>query len=83
MATYRANNKPSEVAQENNPEHHLHSRLRATTLDDSARGDPGLRRSKTEKLSSKTVNNHLTVLRRMLVVAKKRGLIEAVPEMSG
>src|SRR5262249_49908674 len=28
-----------------------------------------------------TVNNHLTVLRRMLMVAKKRGLIESVPEV--
>lgn len=32
-------------------------------------------------LSKKTVNNHLTVLRRLLMVAKKRGLIEAVPEI--
>ena len=31
--------------------------------------------------SKKTVNNHLTVLRRLLVVAKKRELIEAVPEI--
>ena len=36
---------------------------------------------KAKKLSKKTVNNHLTVLRRLLVVAKKRGLIEAVPEI--
>ena len=33
------------------------------------------------KLSKKTVNNHLTVLRRLLLVAKKRGLIQAVPEI--
>jgi Site-specific recombinase XerD len=32
-------------------------------------------------LSKKSVNNYLTVLRRMLVVAKKRGLIGAVPEI--
>jgi integrase len=32
-------------------------------------------------LSPKTINNVLTVLRRMLVVAKKRGLIENVPEV--
>lgn len=32
------------------------------------------------KLSKKTVNNHLTVLRRLLAVAKKRGLIATVPE---
>ncbi len=38
--------------------------------------------SKTTKgLSKKTVNNHLTVLRRLLVVAKKRGLIDTVPEI--
>jgi integrase len=36
---------------------------------------------KTETLSAKTVNNHLTVLRRLLIVAKKRELIEAVPEI--
>jgi integrase len=32
-------------------------------------------------LSKKTINNHLTVLRRSLVVAKKRGLIAMVPEI--
>lgn len=32
-------------------------------------------------LTPKTVNNILTVLRRMLMVAKKRGLIAAVPEV--
>lgn len=32
-------------------------------------------------LKPKTVNNVLTVLRRMLVIAKKRGLIVAVPEI--
>jgi len=32
-------------------------------------------------LSNKTVNNSLTVLRRMLVVARKRGLIDIVPEV--
>jgi integrase len=32
-------------------------------------------------LSKKTVNNHLTVLRRLLVVAKKRRMIETVPEI--
>jgi integrase len=37
--------------------------------------------TKSKKLAKKTVNNHLTVLRRLLVVAKKRGLIEAVPEI--
>lgn len=33
------------------------------------------------KLSPKTVNNCLVVLRRMLVVARKRGLIEYVPDV--
>lgn len=38
--------------------------------------------SKTAKgLAKKTVNNHLTVLRRLLVVARKRGLIDVVPEI--
>ncbi len=32
-------------------------------------------------LSAKTINNVLTVLRRMLVVARKRGLIETVPDV--
>ena len=32
-------------------------------------------------LSAKTINNCLTVLRRLLVVARKRGLIEVVPEV--
>ena len=37
---------------------------------------------KTKKgLSKKTINNHLTVLRRLLVVAKKRGELKAVPEI--
>jgi integrase len=35
----------------------------------------------SRSLSAKTINNCLTVLRRMLVVAKKRGLIDAVPEV--
>jgi len=32
-------------------------------------------------LSAKSINNCLTILRRMLVIARKRGLIEAVPEV--
>lgn len=36
---------------------------------------------KAQKLAKKTVNNHLTVLRRLLVVAKKRGVIQAIPEI--
>jgi integrase len=34
----------------------------------------------TRKLSKKSINNVLTVLRRMLVVARKRGLIASVPD---
>lgn len=36
---------------------------------------------KARKLSKKTINNHLSVLRWLLVVAKKRGIIGAVPEI--
>jgi integrase len=36
---------------------------------------------KVKKLKPKTVNNVLTVLRRLLVIAKKRDLIVAVPEI--
>ena len=43
---------------------------------DSSRRVEGLR-----MLSPKTINNCLTVLRRMLVIAYKRGLIEKVPEV--
>jgi integrase len=39
------------------------------------------RAPKARTLSSKTINNCLTVLRRMLSIACKRGLIEAVPEV--
>ncbi len=35
----------------------------------------------TKNLSGKTINNVLTVLRRMLVVARKRGLIAFVPDV--
>lgn len=33
------------------------------------------------RLSAKSINNCLTILRRMLVIARKRGLIAAVPEI--
>lgn len=42
-------------------------------------GEPGKPVART--LSRKTINNCLTVLRRMLSIAKKRGLIDAVPEI--
>jgi integrase len=34
-----------------------------------------------KKLSAKTINNHLTVLRRLLFIARKRKLIDLVPEI--
>ncbi len=40
-----------------------------------------LAKEKKPGLSKKTVNNHLTMLRRILVVAKKRGLLDVVPEI--
>lgn len=41
-------------------------------------GDPG--KAPTRKLKQKSINNALTVLRRMLSIARKRGLIATVPE---
>jgi hypothetical protein len=46
-----------------------------------ARGKP-IEPKPSRLLSPKTINKLLTVLRRMLVVARKRGLIENVPEVS-
>jgi len=40
-----------------------------------------LENKSTKTLSGKTINNVLTVLRRMLVVARKRGLIDSVPDV--
>jgi len=40
-----------------------------------------LENKSAKTLSGKTINNVLTVLRRMLVVARKRGLIEFVPDV--
>ena len=34
-----------------------------------------------EPLTAKTINNALTIVRRMLVIARKRGLIQTVPEI--
>jgi integrase len=45
-----------------------------------AKGKP-VEEKPSRLLSAKTINNVLTVLRRMLVVARKRGLIEHVPEI--
>ena len=43
-------------------------------------GKPGTRKE-TKYLSNKSINNVLTLLRHMLKVAKKRGLISTVPEV--
>jgi len=43
-------------------------------------GKPGTRKA-TKHLSNKSINNALTVLRHVLKVAKKRGLIATVPEI--
>jgi integrase len=45
-----------------------------------AKGKP-VEEKPSRLLSPKTINNVLTVLRRMLVVARKRGLIDSVPEV--
>lgn len=42
-------------------------------------GEPG--RAPSKLLGQKTINNVLTVLRRMLAIARKRGLIAGVPEI--
>jgi integrase len=53
------------------------ARAKGKTTD--AKGKP-LDEKPVRLLSPKTINNILTVLRRMLVIARKRGLIEHVPE---
>ena len=89
LALARAKNKPSEVeAKESILRVHLKPAFGAKRLDAIGYADiqdyaamkvkgPG----NLNGLCPKTVNNHLTVLRRFLVVARKRGLIEAVPEI--
>src|SRR5262245_15515723 len=85
----RAKNKPSEIDSKSMILRvHLEPAFKSKRLDEigyaeiqdyaSAKLKP---RGKKPGLSKKTVNNHLTVLRRMLMVAKKRGLIESVPEV--
>jgi integrase len=46
-----------------------------------AGNDNVAKEAESRMLSAKTINNCLTVLRRMLVIAYKRGLIEKVPEV--
>ncbi len=84
MAICRMKNKPSEVqTKQSIMRWHLLpafgrmrlDRVRYAEIQDFAAKE-------IEKgLSKKTVNNFLTVVRRLLVVAKKRELIEAVPEI--
>jgi integrase len=40
-----------------------------------------LETTEPQTLSAKSINNYLTILRRMLVIARKRGLIGVVPEI--
>jgi integrase len=79
----RAKNKPSEVgSKEMILRVHLTPAFGTRRLDQIRYAEiQDYAARKTAKLSPKTVNNHLTVLRRLLIVAKKRGLIEAVPEI--
>jgi len=83
MAICRAKNKPSEVGtKESVLRVHLTPAFGQSRLDQIRYAEvQDYAARKTEKLSAKSVNNHLTVLRRLLIVAKKRGLIEAVPEI--
>ena len=77
-------NKPSEVsAKESRLRVHLTPYFEGQRLNeiDYARVQDYVAAKIAAGLSKKTVNNHLTILRRMLVVAKKRGLISSVPEI--
>src|SRR5450432_1097622 len=78
----RAKNKPSEIdSKESILRVHLTPAFGKRRLDQIRYAEvQDYAARKAAKLKPKSVNNHLTVLRRLLVVAKKRGLIEAVPE---
>lgn len=80
----RANNKPSEVeAKKSTLERHLVPFFGRMRLDEI--GEREIERYKSKKLdgilAKKTVNNHLTMLRRMLVLARRFKLIATVPEV--
>jgi integrase len=79
----RAKNKPSEAeTKESILRIHLTPAFGKRRLDQIRYAEiQDYAARKTKTLSPKTVNNHLTVVRRLLIVAKKRGLIEAVPEI--
>jgi integrase len=83
LAICRARNKPSEAqTKEMILRVHLIPAFGKRRLDRISYADiQDYAARKTGKLSAKSVNNHLTVLRRLLIVAKKRGLVEAVPEI--
>jgi len=78
----RAKNKPSEIdSKESILRVHLTPAFGKRRLDQIRYAEvQDYTARKAARLKPKSVNNHLTVLRRLLVVAKKRGLIEAVPE---
>lgn len=91
----RANNKPSELMSKRAIlKHHLTPAFGRMRLDEigereieaykAAKLDEHVKkrgRTLAEKLSKKTVNNHLAVLRRMLLLARRFGLIAQVPEV--
>lgn len=87
--TKRVKNKPSEIdSKDSILRLHLKPVSGAEKLDQIGYADiqdyaaqKTLVKEDKPGLSKKTVNNHLTVLRRILVVAKKRRLIDIVPEI--
>jgi integrase len=83
MDICRAKNKPSEMdSKESAFRVHLTPAFLGRRLDQIGYAEiQDYAARKTAKLKPKSVNNHLTMLRRLLVVAKKRGLIAAVPEI--
>jgi integrase len=90
MAIAKTKNKPSEVdTKDMILRVHLNPWFGKKRLDEVGYAEiqdyvaRKLRNADDDKkgLSKKTVNNHLTVLRRLLMVAKKRTLIDSVPEI--
>lgn len=85
LQTYAAaNNKFSEVvAKESILRVHLIPAFGERRLQDIGPGEIEHYKARKlrDKLSAKTVNNHLTVLRKVLVVASEWGLLEAVPKV--
>lgn len=85
LSTYaRANNKPSEIfSKETVLRVHLTPAFGQRKLDEI--DSRGIERYKAEKLeqglSPKTVNNTLTILRRMLVLATEWGLLKDIPKV--